>query len=249
MKKRVAYFIVILCMLLACLFGKMAYKEYEPVANSKEQNEIIRENVIIEVYSPYDRIIDFNALEDLNSDIAGWIYIPGTSIDYPILIGDTDEEYLYKDVNGQWSELGSIFSYSDTDRSLQDGITYLFGHNMLEYQMFGELRCFLDEEFRKEHRTMYVYTEERTMELEIYSVFICLETDDLFSHVGIDTGSEEYRTLLSMISERNDYTDIHIPDIESLSEKQTVTMVTCHGDPGTVYRLIVNGIVKNEKRT
>ena len=41
--------------------------------------------------------IDWDALLAQNPDTVGWIYMPGTSIDYPIVQGETDEEYLKKD--------------------------------------------------------------------------------------------------------------------------------------------------------
>lgn len=31
---------------------------------------------------PFERRIDFDALQQINPDIKGWIYIPGTKIDY-----------------------------------------------------------------------------------------------------------------------------------------------------------------------
>ena len=64
------------------------------------------------------REIDWKGLVALNSDIVGWIYIPGTHVDYPILIGESDTEYLYKSSTGTANKLGSIFAFTDTSRSL-----------------------------------------------------------------------------------------------------------------------------------
>ena len=50
--------------------------------------------------------VDWDALLGKNPDTVGWIYMPGTSIDYPIVQGETDEEYLRKDFAGKraaWS--------------------------------------------------------------------------------------------------------------------------------------------------
>ena len=52
------------------------------------------------------------SLEDLmaiNKDVAGWITIDDTHIDYPVVQGKDDMEYINKDVYGEFSLSGSIF--------------------------------------------------------------------------------------------------------------------------------------------
>lgn len=44
-----------------------------------------------------DMTVNWDALREQNEDIVGWVYMPGTSIDYPIVQGENDEEYLQKD--------------------------------------------------------------------------------------------------------------------------------------------------------
>lgn len=247
MVKVVRNIIVIVLLGLAVYFGYLAYVEYQPLIRSKAQQEAIREVAVVDTDDPYNRVIDFDALKSINKDIVGWLYIPDTSVDYPILIGDTDEEYLYKDMEGKWSQLGSIFSYSDTNRSLSDGVTFLFGHNMLEYQMFGELRRYEEEEFRGKHTKMYVYTENRTMEVAVYSIFTCLDTDDIFSSVGMELATSDYQDLLVELENRNQYDDLGVDDVSSKYNNRTFSLVTCKGDVGTVYRLVINGLVEREK--
>lgn len=56
--------------------------------------------------------VNWDALREQNEDIVGWVYMPGTSIDYPIVQGENDEEYLQKDFTGSTSGLvhkGTIF--------------------------------------------------------------------------------------------------------------------------------------------
>ena len=51
------------------------------------------------------------SLEDLmaiNKDVAGWITIDDTHIDYPVVQGKDDMEYINKDVYGEFSLSGSI---------------------------------------------------------------------------------------------------------------------------------------------
>lgn len=248
MFKVVRNIIIVILLALSVYFGYLAYTEGEPLVRSKAQQKAIKEVAVVEVSDdPYDRVVDFEALRNINSDIVGWIYIPNTSIDYPILIGGTDEEYLYKDMEGNYSELGSIFSYANTNKDLLDGVTFLFAHNMLQYQMFGELRRYLDDDFRSQHPKIYVYTGSRTVELGIYSIFTCRDDDALFDNVGIEAGTPEYRDLLLEIQSRNEYSGIGVDNIGNMYDNRTFSLVTCNGEVGTVYRLIVNGLVEREK--
>ena len=92
---------------------------------------------------PFERRIDFETLQQINPHIKGWIYIPGTKIDYPVLAG---EEYLNRDMYGGKSSLGSIFTYADVDLQ-NDSIVRIYGHNMISMQMFGCIKKYADQEF------------------------------------------------------------------------------------------------------
>ena len=191
---------------------------------------------------PLNRRIDFKKLKSENEDIVAWIYIPKTSIDYPIVIGDTDEEYLYKDIEGNYSPLGAIFTYANTKKDFSDSHIKVFGHNMKEFQMFGELRKFLNVDYMKEHKKFYIYTDRKTIECGIVSIFITNENDSIFGNTssGID--------FLTTLSERNVNSNYDLlNNMEKLSDSQIFSLVTCNGVEGTTERFLVNGVAVKEK--
>lgn len=272
MKKSVLL-IAILSMIGTVVFGVLSYLEYRPILICEKKNEVLKEAVQEEMYQIstldeeqacddgktdiikefvkdkndfYNRRIDFEILNTINQDIAGWIYIPDTSVDYPILIGDTNDMYLYKDFEGQESVLGSIFSYADTKHTLTDARTILFGHNIKFNQMFGELKKYRNQDFRMNHKEMYVYTKTKTMELQIFSVFICDETDAILWD-NVELGSLEYQELLTELERRNLYSDIGIEKLTEKYNHQTFSLVTCNGSSGSSKRFIISGIVVREK--
>lgn len=55
--------------------------------SNKIKNNSLRELTTSVANDLLDRIIDFEKLKSINEDIKAWIYIPGTDIDYPILVG------------------------------------------------------------------------------------------------------------------------------------------------------------------
>lgn len=240
---------VIVWLLFICsgVFLYIYYSDGLYAIDSKYKNKAIKNTIVAEKENPFDRRINFDKLKSINKDVVGWVYIPGTTIDYPILIGSTDEEYLNKDIEGDYNPLGSIFSFSNTKRDLSDGHVILFGHNMRKFQMFGELRKFLNTDYMKEHRKFYIYTERSTLEFDIFSIFSCDKDDDFFS-TGRELGTAEFVSFLSEVVSRNSNSDYNIGSSSiSLSDSQVFSLVTCNGSPGTSLRLTINGVLVREK--
>lgn len=160
MRKGISVIVGIIFLLATIVFLYLAFNEAKYSIDTKEKNKAIREVVVTEnENNPLNRKIDFHKLKNENKDIVAWIYIPGTTVDYPILIGDTNEEYLYKDLEGNYNPLGSIFS--DAKKDLSEDHIKIYGHNMREFQMFGELRKFLNKEYMEQHEKFYIYTENK----------------------------------------------------------------------------------------
>ena len=123
---------------LGCLF--LAYREQEPFQAIKVKGEALQKLVVQETGSqeadPMERTIDFAALQRINPEIVGWLYVPQIGVDSPILTGQTDTEYLTKDFEGAYSPLGSIFTFAGA--RLSDSQVYLFAHNMASGQYVRE---------------------------------------------------------------------------------------------------------------
>lgn len=120
---------------------------------------------------------DFNELTALNTDITAWLKIYGTKIDYPVLQGRSDMEYLNKDVYGSYSMSGSIFLSVLNDRDYSGSYQLIYGHHMENGSMFGELDKFSDKEFFFDEREEtpgdsdgMLMTEDSVMELKAFAL-------------------------------------------------------------------------------
>ena len=233
-------------LILAIFFLYNGFVELRYMISNKVKNQSLREVAISDVVSdPLDRIIDFEKLKSINEDIKAWIYVPGTNIDYPILVPGIDEEYIDRDINKEYTPLGSIFAYSGTN--FTKGNTFVFGHNMARNQMFGELKKYISSDFLKYHRYFYIYTERKVMKCDVFSVFITNENDNVFDE-EYELGTVEYLSLLEELNRKNKYSEHGLDEpIMSYSSKQIFNLITCYGAEGTSERLVVNGIVRGEK--
>lgn len=119
-----------------------------------------------------------------NDDMAAWLQIPGTNIDYPVMWTPADEEYyLYRDFDGSDNKNGSLIL--DTDSCLNPLTTNLIihGHNMKSGAMFGNLTDYESEDYYQEHKNIILYTEECQRNYEIIAVFrsqVYKKTDEVF---------------------------------------------------------------------
>ena len=81
-----------------------------------------------------------SALQAEYPDIQGWISIPGTCVDYPVLQSSADdpEYYLRRTYKGEHRTAGSIFIQWDCSPESKNLVVY--GHNMNDGTMFAGSR-------------------------------------------------------------------------------------------------------------
>lgn len=119
-----------------------------------------------------------------NADMAAWLKIEGTNIDYPVMWTPRDENYyLYRGFEGKNDKNGSLIL--DTDSSLDPLTTNLIihGHNMRSGAMFGTLTDYEKQDFAKEHNIITLHTKDRERRYEVIAVFrsqVYRKTDQVF---------------------------------------------------------------------
>lgn len=99
-----------------------------------------------------------------------WLSIDGTSIDYPLMQGKDNYEFLNKDPYGAFSLSGSIFLDCANDPEFRDEYSLVYGHHMDRGAMFGALDYFKDSSFFDAHRSGSIVTANTVYELEIFAI-------------------------------------------------------------------------------
>lgn len=97
----------------------------------------------------------YQTLVSTNPDCIGYLEIPGTTIQFPIMFTPQEpEKYLYRDFFGKNKKRGTPFL--DKATVLGESQNYIiYGHNMKDGSVFGALPSYLDKNFCEEHRFIY----------------------------------------------------------------------------------------------
>ena len=118
-----------------------------------------------------EREIDFAALHEENPDVIGWLEVPGTSVDYPLLSTLDNEYYLHHDFYGEESVYGAIYTDIRNHPNLEDPFIVVYGHNMKDGSMFAGLHAYEDEDFFQENRRVIIYTPEGQLNFEVFAAY------------------------------------------------------------------------------
>ena len=163
MKQRRILLILIVLVSLAILLligreGYLYWKSGQSAANPPPSSADPAPSVSEEEQEPYISPIDFAGLQGQNSDIYAWIRIDGTCVDDPIVQRVSDNSfYLRRNFLGNYSYYGCIFTENYNTLTFEDPITVVYGHNILDGDMFGDLIHYTEEDYFNAHNQMTVY--------------------------------------------------------------------------------------------
>lgn len=173
--------------------------------------------LLIVIYAFYDTWYVFNQASDdsylsfkpntvnaaelddspIASGMVAWLTVDGTNIDYPVMQGTTNSQYLNLDPYGKFSLSGSIFLDCRNNSEFEDPYSIIYGHHMEYGKMFGAIDDFLNEEYLNAHRTGTLIvgrTGAKTYKLEFFYAMTADAKDDM---VFETERSDKLRKLLS----------------------------------------------------
>ena len=240
-KWKILYVLLVVGCLL-CIGGMLWYlqadQQEEEIAEQK-QEEIVEQFVSEEAQVELAELpIDFEGLQAINPEIYAWIEVPGTKINYPILQheGEDQSYYLTRDMYGERSQAGSIYTEDYNNKDFQDYHTVLYGHNMKNGSMFHNVRYFAEREFFDEHHELFIYMPGKILR---YEIITCYEYDDrhLLSLFDYDDKEGFAKYIEEIMNPRSMYTMVREGQ-EVTTEDKLVTLSTCIANKPNNRRLL-----------
>lgn len=121
---------------------------------------------------------NMNSFKEISEDTVAWLNIYDTKVDFPIVQGKDNVEYLNKDIFGAYSLSGSIFLDVRNSRDFTDDYSIVYGHHMSNGYMFGALDYFNEREYFEEYRDGEIIIENKLYKIKTFA----------FMHVDANEG-------------------------------------------------------------
>ena len=180
--------------------------------------------------------VDFDKLKNKNQDVVAWLYSPGTVINYPVLQGSDNNQYLRTTLEGKRQTAGSIFIDYRNDKAFGDYNTIVYGHNMKNKSMFGSLSSYEKQSYYEKHPVMYLATPEKTYEIELIAGFKTTTESEIYTQ---PSNFEETKALYATAKNKSSFK----ASSEIQEGDRLITLSTCsNGEDNSRY--VVVGKIK-----
>ena len=185
--------------------------------------------------------IDFDKLQKINKDVVGWIqFDEPKKISYPVVKGADNDKYLTTTYEGKKNSSGAIFMDAANAGDFSDKNTFIYGHNMKNGSMFGQLRKFKTKDYYEQNPFFYIYTlDGKEVKYQIFAV--CIVEDTSRSYTRFYNNDEEYLDYLKYIKNIARYDT----GVEVTAESKIISLSTCTNVSET-QRILVHGVKISE---
>ncbi len=193
MRKFLRVILFLLCLAFAGVFAYSAYQLYDiwstyhtsktmynslsgqvvsvqpgqDAAHNTPEGETVE--VIVE-RSPIQ--VDFDTLRAQNSQVIGWIFSPGTVINYPVAQGTDNDYYLYNFIDGTYTGTGTPFLDVACAGDFSSDNSVIYGHHMKDGSMFASLSEYRTEGYFAQHPALYLNTPTQNYKIEVFAGYV-----------------------------------------------------------------------------
>ena len=192
---------------------------------------------------PEDYIPGFEALYLRNPDIAGWVKIPDTKLDYAVMQAEDNDKYHRTDIDLKPNDWGIPYVDFRVDQQKPSYNTVIYGHNMGDGTMFGYLQAYKKLSYYQQHPLISYNSVYRKDMYKIFAVVVCKADDPDFDyHNFIDSDDDAAKNeYIEKIMERS----IIKTTVDVKATDRLLTLSTCDytfRDPDTnklIARLVI----------
>ena len=167
----------------------------------------------------------YGKLYGKNQDFIGWLSVPGTTIDYPVMYTpDEPQRYLRKNFDGDYDIAGMLFIDYRCQLDPADHVstdTIIYGHRMKNDTMFGPLKYYKDSDFCKENNVVRFDTLYRPGTYVIFAAFL---------GKAYDEGSDAFQYYNFIEAETQEDLDDYLSEIRRIAHYYDSENAPAFGD-------------------
>ena len=182
--------------------------------------------------------VDWDALKASNPDIVGWVYIPNTVINDPIVQASDNDYYLGHDFDGDegWlAEFGTIFLDYRNASDWSDASNFVYGHHLNDGSMFASIGEMDSQKRFEECRTVFLLTPQGNYKLRAYSLIHCPGTEAI-----VETEFESPEAMASYVQDMINHSEFDPGNIPAAKEiKKSFAFATCDNTYQSIGRYVL----------
>lgn len=183
--------------------------------------------------------VNFSSLWSVNSEVVGWIYASGTTINYPVVQASDNEYYLTHLVNGQTNTSGSIFMDCLNKSDFSNSNTIIYGHHMKNGTMFASLVNYDNQSYYNSHPVMWLVTPQASYLVEIFAGFVTSVDSDVWQLEF--ASSADYQSWIDMVEASSLFNSDVTPSVND----HIITLATCSYNYENA-RFVVMGVLREQ---
>lgn len=211
---------------IACLLAFGAYSMYDIYSTmhaAETPDAVVRyKPKVVEAVEEQPNELTFQELQAINPDTVAWITINGTDIDFPIVLGEDNTEYLNKAVTGEPSISGAIFLDYRNKADFSDQYNIVYGHNMANAKMFGCIPPMAEKSGFAKADEGWLFLPETTYRIRVMA---CINTNSGNMEI-YDIQNNKKRNVQEIVDYFREYSDQY-RDLSNENGSRYIALSTC----------------------
>lgn len=256
--KKAIFAVAVIILIFALALGFLVWRKYAKIENNRKEAEELYnppaksdgvKDEIPEVVGENEKEVDpntgvvedFNALYKVNKDIVGWIKIPDTPLNLPVVQGTDNVFYLYRSLKKEQAALGIPFAdckATITKERQSENVT-IYGHAAANGSYFAPIKKYKDLSYYKEHPLVIFNTIYGDGVYKIVGFFmedVAINNTERFAyHEKVDLDEDGFNEYMDNVMKRSYFTtgvDVKYGD-------QLLTLSTCAKNSETDFRFVI----------
>lgn len=165
--------------------------------------------------------VNFEQLRMINPEVVAWILCEGTKINYPVVQGKDNADYLNRHFNGRRSSAGCIFLDCRNQPQFGDTHSILYGHQVSDGSMFSALLKYKKQTYYEAHPEMLLITPDANYVIELVAGYVAKASESAWK---LEFASQpEYEAWLSEAVRRSTFKSRVVPT----GQERVITLSTC----------------------
>ncbi len=212
--KKVIIAVCVVVLLIAAIFLTKFF-----IDQNNDPSGVLNGSTTTPVQTTEEPKPDYSEYVEQNPETVGWISIPGTQINFPVVQSVDNDYYLNHTFDHKKDVRGAIYMDYRNNPTDLDANTIIYGHNdYKDGSVFSEVAHYDDVEYFKEHPIIEFNTLDKYYQWKVYAVFITNQQayDDngyIFNYIWPQMEGPNFKGYVEELNKRTLYfTGVDIKD-------------------------------------